>query len=204
MAHRFCVAAQTRTLATRPACDSSRESTTPSDFSSLRVPATTVVVLLGAVVFHKLTAFEKVWFMEINRPSRDVNQMLVQPCESDALAADSREKACIRARGGSIAYAFAACIGTAHICAQAQTASASADVNACVKSVEEKTREFSPLYERVLTLNDKKTTAEMNKLRDEIKLERLKDRPPTMLVECNRMLSNLNAAIRFAREKTKP
>ena len=80
----------------------------------------------------------------------------------------------------------------------------SPDVMACLKSVVEKDKELSPLYQKIITRKDPKLTLEMNKLRDAIKLERLKKDLPATLIDCNRMLSNLNAAIRFANDKLAP
>jgi hypothetical protein len=84
------------------------------------------------------------------------------------------------------------------------SADISPDVMACLKSVVEKDKELSPLYQKVIARNESKLTLEMNKLRDAIKLERLKKDPPSTLIDCNRMLSNLNAAIRFANDKLAP
>jgi hypothetical protein len=110
--------------------------------------------------------------------------------------------------------------------AQAAVSELSPDVTACLKTILEKEKELTPLNHKIVALKDEpkdtkdakdakeskdtkeskntKIKQDMAKLRDAANLERLKTMPPTTLVDCNRMLSDINAAIRFASEKLKP
>jgi septal ring factor EnvC (AmiA/AmiB activator) len=104
--------------------------------------------------------------------------------------------------------------------AQAAVIDVSPDVTACLKTISEKGKELTQLNDKILALKDQpkdtklnvdskesqntKIKQDMAKLRNTANLERLKTMPPATLVECNRMLSDINAAIRFASDKLKP
>ena len=83
----------------------------------------------------------------------------------------------------------------------------SPDVATCIVLIEDKARELKPLAEKLLASKNSKITPDIKTAvktkRDQLKLDDFKTKPPTMLTDCNRKLSDVKDVIRLVNEKLK-